>query len=98
MIDSSDFDYAVERVIAGMYEHDYMPRSFGDVDFNKGQNNRWTHLVIGVAKKSRVLSVQEKRVVAYHEAGHAVVGWLLQYTDALLKVLNSYLMAYHSLL
>lgn len=28
----------------------------------------------------------EKKVIAYHEAGHALVGWLLEYTDALLKV------------
>jgi len=43
-------------------------------------------VVAGVAKKSRVLSEVEKRVVAYHEAGHAVVGWMLEHTDALLKV------------
>ena len=55
-IDHTDFDYAMERVIAG------------------------------VARKSRVLSPQELRVVAYHEAGHALVGWLLEHTDALLKV------------
>lgn len=32
------------------------------------------------------MSPQEKRVVAYHESGHALVGWLLEHTDALLKV------------
>lgn len=40
----------------------------------------------GVAKKSRVLSPQEKKVVAYHEAGHALVGWLLKHTDTLMMV------------
>ena len=40
----------------------------------------------GVAKKSRVLSPQEKKVVAYHEAGHALVGWLLKHTDTLMLV------------
>lgn len=40
----------------------------------------------GVAKKTRLLSPQEKKVVAYHESGHALVGWLLKHTDALLKV------------
>ena len=40
----------------------------------------------GVAKKSRILTQQEKEVVAYHEAGHALVGWMLEYTDPLLKV------------
>jgi len=40
----------------------------------------------GVAKKSRVLSPQEKKVVAYHEAGHALIGWLLKHTDTLMLV------------
>jgi ATP-dependent Zn protease len=33
-----------------------------------------------------VISKEERRTVAYHEAGHAVVGWFLQYTEPLLKV------------
>jgi len=33
-----------------------------------------------------VMSPQEREVVAYHECGHALVGWLLKTTDALLKV------------
>merc|ERR1739844_630889 len=37
-------------------------------------------------KKTNVLSPEEKKVVAYHEAGHAVAGWFLQYADPLLKV------------
>lgn len=37
-------------------------------------------------KKTKVLSVEEKRIVAYHEAGHAVTGWYLRYADPLLKV------------
>lgn len=32
------------------------------------------------------MSPQEKKIVAYHESGHALVGWLLENTDALLKV------------
>jgi len=46
----------------------------------------------GVAKKSRVLSPQEKKVVAYHEAGHALVGWLLKHTDTLMMVSCSLLL------
>jgi hypothetical protein len=34
----------------------------------------------------QVISKEERRTVAYHEAGHAVVGWFLQYTEPLLKV------------
>lgn len=40
----------------------------------------------GLEKKAKVLSPEEKKVVAYHEAGHAVTGWFLEYADPLLKV------------
>ncbi|OCT56550.1 AFG3-like protein 1 isoform X1 [Xenopus laevis] len=40
----------------------------------------------GLEKKTQVLQPEEKRTVAYHEAGHAVVGWFLQHADPLLKV------------
>lgn len=40
----------------------------------------------GVERKSKLLSTEEKRVVAYHEAGHAVCGWYLEFADPLLKV------------
>lgn len=40
----------------------------------------------GLEKKSRVLSPEEKNIVAHHEAGHAVCGWFLKHNDAMLKV------------
>jgi AFG3 family protein len=40
----------------------------------------------GLEKKSLVLSPEEKRTVAYHEAGHAICGWFFKYADPLLKV------------
>ncbi|KAF3910055.1 Paraplegin [Orbilia brochopaga] len=40
----------------------------------------------GLEKKSLVLSPDEKKTVAYHEAGHAVCGWYMQHADPLLKV------------
>lgn len=43
-------------------------------------------VVAGLEKKTNVLQPDEKRVVAYHEAGHAVVGWFLEFADPLLKV------------
>nr|XP_019598207.1 PREDICTED: paraplegin isoform X1 [Rhinolophus sinicus] len=55
-VDTSDFEYAVERVIAG------------------------------TAKKSTILSKEEQKVVAFHESGHALVGWLLEHTEAVMKV------------
>uniref|UniRef100_A0AAQ4PAL1 Mitochondrial inner membrane m-AAA protease component paraplegin n=1 Tax=Gasterosteus aculeatus aculeatus TaxID=481459 RepID=A0AAQ4PAL1_GASAC len=56
-IDTFNFEYAVERIIAGT-----------------------------IVKKSKILSKEEQRVVAFHESGHALVGWLLEHTDAVLKV------------
>uniref|UniRef100_A0A673GCZ7 Mitochondrial inner membrane m-AAA protease component paraplegin n=1 Tax=Sinocyclocheilus rhinocerous TaxID=307959 RepID=A0A673GCZ7_9TELE len=55
-IDTFNFEYAVERVIAGS------------------------------VKKSKILSKEEQRVVAFHESGHALVGWLLEHTEAVMKV------------
>eukprot|EP00938_MAST-03A_sp_MAST-3A-sp1_P001072 g1072.t1 len=40
----------------------------------------------GLEKKNSVMTPEEKKTVAYHEAGHAIVGWLLEFTDPLLKV------------
>uniref|UniRef100_A0A915DBJ0 AAA+ ATPase domain-containing protein n=1 Tax=Ditylenchus dipsaci TaxID=166011 RepID=A0A915DBJ0_9BILA len=40
----------------------------------------------GPEKRSKVLVKEEREIVAYHESGHALVGWLLEHTDALLKV------------
>ncbi|XP_039866581.1 paraplegin [Simochromis diagramma] len=55
-IDTFNFEYAVERVIAGSI------------------------------KKSKILSKEEQRVIAFHESGHALVGWLLEHTEAVMKV------------
>uniref|UniRef100_A0A0K0D087 AAA domain-containing protein n=1 Tax=Angiostrongylus cantonensis TaxID=6313 RepID=A0A0K0D087_ANGCA len=43
-------------------------------------------VVAGMEKKSQVLQPDEKRTVAYHEAGHAIAGWFLEHADPLLKV------------
>lgn len=43
-------------------------------------------VIVGLERKSRVLSPEEKKTVAYHEAGHAVCGWFLEHADPLLKV------------
>ena len=40
----------------------------------------------GLEKKNKVISKEERRTVAYHEAGHAVVGWFLEHSEPLLKV------------
>merc|ERR1719340_233160 len=43
-------------------------------------------VIAGPEKKTKMLSARERSVVAYHESGHALVGWMLEHTDALLKV------------
>ena len=43
-------------------------------------------VILGPAKKSRVMTDKEKRVVAYHEAGHALVAHLLPNCDPVVKV------------
>ena len=43
-------------------------------------------VVAGPERKSRVISDKEKRLTAYHEAGHALVGMLLDHTDPVHKV------------
>lgn len=40
----------------------------------------------GLERKSLVLSPEEKKTVAYHEAGHAICGWFFEFADPLLKV------------
>jgi len=42
--------------------------------------------IAGLEKKSLVLRPEEKKTVAYHEAGHAICGWFLKDADPLLKV------------
>lgn len=43
-------------------------------------------VVAGLEKKSKIISPEEKKIIAYHEAGHAVVSWLLKNVDPLVKV------------
>ena len=40
----------------------------------------------GLEKKNKIISPDEKKIVAYHEAGHAVAGWYLEHADPLVKV------------
>jgi len=40
----------------------------------------------GLEKKNKIISPDEKKVIAYHEAGHAICGWYLEHAYPLLKV------------
>ena len=42
--------------------------------------------IASIIQLYKVLQPEEKKTVAYHEAGHAVAGWFLQHCDPLLKV------------
>lgn len=43
-------------------------------------------IVGGLEKKTKVMTAEEKRTIALHEAGHATISWLLQYANPLVKV------------
>ncbi len=43
-------------------------------------------VVAGLEKKNKVINPKEKRIVAYHESGHAIIGWLLPTNDPVQKV------------
>ena len=40
----------------------------------------------GLEKKNKIITAEEKKVIAFHEAGHAAVSWLTQYANPLVKV------------
>jgi len=40
----------------------------------------------GLEKKNKIISAEEKQIIAYHESGHAIVGWFLEGLDPLVKV------------
>ncbi|MCU0451222.1 MAG: ATP-dependent zinc metalloprotease FtsH [Bernardetiaceae bacterium] len=40
----------------------------------------------GIEKKNKIISPEEKKIVAYHEAGHAVAGWFSEHAEPLVKV------------
>lgn len=48
--------------------------------------NAVDRIVGGLEKKTKILTAEEKKNIAYHEAGHATISWHLQYADPLVKV------------
>ncbi|MCZ2443630.1 MAG: ATP-dependent zinc metalloprotease FtsH [Flavobacteriales bacterium] len=49
-------------------------------------NDAIDRVIGGLEKKSKVIAPKEKRTIAYHEAGHATVSWLLEHASPLVKV------------
>jgi cell division protease FtsH len=60
----------------------YNKTSIGQKDFLDAVDR----IVGGLEKKNKIISAHEKKVIAYHESGHAAVSWLLQHTAPLVKV------------
>lgn len=57
-------------------------RAIGKQDFMDAVDR----IVGGLEKKTKVMTDDEKRSIAYHEAGHATISWMLQYANPLVKV------------
>ena len=49
-------------------------------------NDAIDRVIGGLEKKNKIISPSEKKVIAYHEAGHAVSGWFLEHAHPLVKV------------
>ena len=64
-------------LIAARSNHDYVSMSSFEDAIEK---------ILGGLKKEKKISPKEKRMVAYHEAGHVIAGWHLKHTDPVLKV------------
>jgi AFG3 family protein len=47
---------------------------------------RATDRIVGGLESNKIMSEDEKSIVAYHEAGHAIAGWFLEHADPLVKV------------
>ncbi len=43
-------------------------------------------VIAGLEKKNKLISPEEREIIAYHESGHAIVGWYLEHTDPVVKV------------
>ena len=43
-------------------------------------------ITVGAEKKTGLLAKPEKKIIAYHESGHVLTSWMLEHTDALMKV------------
>ncbi|MBV6427105.1 MAG: ATP-dependent zinc metalloprotease FtsH [Haliscomenobacter sp.] len=49
-------------------------------------NSALDRVIGGLEKKNKLISPEEKKIIAYHEAGHAVCGWYLEHASPLVKV------------
>ena len=52
------------------------------IDFEKAIDR----IIAGLEKRNKIISPEEREIVAFHEAGHAITGWFLENTDPVVKV------------
>jgi cell division protease FtsH len=56
--------------------------AIGMTDFERAIDR----VIAGLEKKNKLISPEERKIIAYHEAGHAITGWFLENTDPVVKV------------
>ncbi len=52
-----------------------IPRVLHAVDFEKALDR----VIGGLEKKNKIMTDEERRIIAHHEAGHAIAGWFLEH-------------------
>src|SRR5690606_18421951 len=57
-------------------------KSIEMIDFEKAIDR----IIAGLEKRNKIISPEEREIVAFHEAGHAITGWFLENTDPVVKV------------
>jgi ATP-dependent Zn protease len=87
-VTEADFEHAIDRVLGGKSLQP-VPRFWAwqwkaDL-FHVIGLPLWDGC-IGLERPSRVISAEEKRVIAVHEAGHAIVSWFLRHTEVVTKI------------
>ena len=73
-----DLEVATERVLIGLERR--LVLSHGSLLFFS------CFFFLSLFLPPSLLQIEEKRTIAYHEAGHAVMGWFLEHTQPLMKV------------
>jgi cell division protease FtsH len=61
-------------------------RAIQSVIFKQNFLDAIDRIVSGLEKKNKIMTAEEKKTIAYHEAGHATVSWLLEHASPLVKV------------
>ena len=63
-----------------------IPASIPAVDFEKALDR----VIGGLEKKNKIMTDEERRIIAHHEAGHAIAGWFLEHAVCVQRLLNAF--------